>query len=365
MYFKLAPGVRVRVTKGGVRTSLGPRAARVHVGGGYRGGVSTGAGPFTLYHSVGGTKRRRSRSAGPSRATVAAYQRQAAAAAKSAEASQIVMALEALADLHRHPVEPVSAPVAPAPPPVDEAGIRERHLKTAVQGIGIWKRSERKAARDHALGLAEVEISTTRAALDAERAKAQAELDERWKELLANNPDVVLATLTEAFEDNEAHAAAMSVDGTEASVAVFVPGPDIVPERLPSRTPAGNLSLKKMTQAQSAGFYTTAVCGHILATVREALAVAPGLVSVRIAAVRVAPPDVYGQARLECLVAATFSRSTLDGVDWAHADSPVVFDKCATEVSVNMTGRVKHLEPLDLASEPELAALIGAIDLED
>ncbi len=61
MYFKLVPGVRIRVTKHGLRTSLGPRAARVHVGGGYRAGVSTGAGPVTLYHGVGTSKRGRSR----------------------------------------------------------------------------------------------------------------------------------------------------------------------------------------------------------------------------------------------------------------------------------------------------------------
>ena len=119
-----------------------------------------------------------------------------------------------------------------------------------------------------------------------------------------------------------------------------------------------------MTQSQSAGFYIIAVCGHVLATVREALAVAPSLSSVRVAAVRVGAPDVYGRAHAECLLAATFTRARLEGVDWAHADSPAVFDQCATDVNLNMVGRVKHLEPVDLAAEPELAALIAAIDVE-
>ncbi len=47
---KVAPGVRLRVSKRGVRTSLGPRAARVHVGGG-RTGFSTGVGPVGFYGS--------------------------------------------------------------------------------------------------------------------------------------------------------------------------------------------------------------------------------------------------------------------------------------------------------------------------
>lgn len=373
MYFKLAPGVRVRVNKHGVRTSLGPRAARVHVGGGYRAGVSTGAGPVTLYHGIGGTKRRRSRTAshhgsarqsGPNPATVAAYHRQAVAAAKATEASQIAAGIQALADLHRHGVVPVGPPVAPPPPPVDEAGIRQRHLGQATQGIGFWKRSARKAAAQQAEVEARAEIAATAAQWEAQRQQCQVQMDERWRELLANQPDVVLATLAEAFEDNEAHAAAVSVDDAEASVAVFVPGPDIVPERFPIRTEAGNLSLKKMSQTQASGLYTTAVCGHVLATVQEALAVAPALASVRVAAVRVGTPDVYGRPQVECLMAATFTRARLDGVDWAHADSPAIFDQCATDVTVNMVGRVKHLDPVDLCTQPDLAALVAAIDVE-
>jgi hypothetical protein len=53
---KIAPGVRVRASSRGVRTSIGPRAARVHVGGG-RTGFSTGLGPVSLYTS--GSSRRR------------------------------------------------------------------------------------------------------------------------------------------------------------------------------------------------------------------------------------------------------------------------------------------------------------------
>jgi hypothetical protein len=371
MYFKLAPGVRMRVNKHGVRTSLGPRAARVHVGGGYRAGVSTGAGPVTLYHGIGGAKRRKARSSGGSssrsgvgRATVVADRRQVAAEAKSAEAIEIVAALQTLTDLHRHAVEPVVPPVAPEPPAVDESGIRQRHLSDATKGTRFWKRAERRTAAQQAGAAADVEVAAARADLEEQRRHLQAQLDERWRELLANEPDVVLATLTEAFEDNEAHAAAVAVDGDEVSVVVFVPGTDIVPDRLPSQTPAGNLSLKKMTQSQSAGFYTTAVCGHVLATVREALTVAPGLASVRVASIRLGPPDVYGHSHPECLTAATFARVRLQGVEWSEVESPAVFDQCATHVTMSMSGRVKQLEPVDLAGEPELAALVAAIDVE-
>lgn len=54
---KLAPGVRVRASSKGLRTSVGPRAARVHVGGG-RTAISSGVGPLIGSGTVGGKRRR-------------------------------------------------------------------------------------------------------------------------------------------------------------------------------------------------------------------------------------------------------------------------------------------------------------------
>lgn len=368
VYFRVAPGVRVRVSSRGVRTSLGPRAARLHVGGGYRPGVSTGAGPVTLYHGIGGSKRRRPRTAstshGAPQATPATYHRQAQVAAKAGQAQQIQAALVEIGNLHRHAPTKVTEPVAGPPAPVDEKAIRDRHNALARQGTHFWQRELRMAALVQASAAASAEIAGARAAATQERAQHQAELDRHWQDLLANQPDVVLATLAEAFEDNEMHAAAVSVQGNEASIAVVVPDASVIPDRMPKTTEAGNLSLPKMTQTDAAGFYVTAVCGHLLAAVRETLAVAPGLACVRSVAIRRSEPDVYGRHHAECLVAATFTRAALDGIDWAHATAPAIFDQAGTDRSVNLTGRVKHLEPIDLAGEPDLAALVAAVDLE-
>ncbi len=367
VYFRVAPGVRVRVTSPGVRTSLGPRAARIHVGG-YRSGVSTGAGPFTLYHGIGGSKRRRPRTSSSAhrtpRATPATYHRQAQAATEAGQAQQIQAALVDIGNLHRHAPTPVTAPVAGPPPPIDERAIRDRHTTQARQGIHFWQRDQRKAALAEASAAATAEIAAAHAAAAEEQAHHQAELDRHWQDLLSNQPDVVLATLAEAFEDNGMHASAVSVDGDEASIAVFVPDASVIPDRIPKTTEAGNLSLPKMTQTDSAGFYVTAICGHVLTAVRETLAVAPGVARVRAAAVRMSGPDVAGKHHPECLAAATFTRAALDGVDWAHATAPAIFDQTGTDRSVNLTGRVKHLEPIDLAGEPDLAALVSAVDFE-
>lgn len=55
---RIALGIRISASKRGLRAGIGPRAARVHVGGG-RPSVSTGAGPFTYWHTVGHTQRGR------------------------------------------------------------------------------------------------------------------------------------------------------------------------------------------------------------------------------------------------------------------------------------------------------------------
>jgi hypothetical protein len=59
---------------------------------------------------------------------------------------------------------------------------------------------------------------------------------------LGNEPDTVLGTLAGAFEDNEAAAAPLGVDGDEVSIVVLAPLESIVPERLSNRTDSGNLS---------------------------------------------------------------------------------------------------------------------------
>ncbi len=52
VYIRLAPGVKVRLGRRGARWSIGPRAARIHTGGGGGTGVSTGAGPVTWYRPL-------------------------------------------------------------------------------------------------------------------------------------------------------------------------------------------------------------------------------------------------------------------------------------------------------------------------
>jgi hypothetical protein len=207
---KLAPGVRVRVSSHGVRAGIGPRIARVHVGTG-RTGFSSGLGPFSVYGAVGGKRRRKSGGRSSGRPSGAALERQAAAARraqagadKAREAQRLAAIFQEIISLHQRDFPPVERPVAPMPELPDPNAVRERHEKNALRGVGMFDRARRTAARQDAAQAAQVELNDRWRQAQAEQAQAQQELDRQWALLAGNDPDTVLATLAEAFEDNEA-----------------------------------------------------------------------------------------------------------------------------------------------------------------
>ena len=355
---KIAPGVRVRASSRGVRTSIGPRAARIHVGAG-RTGVSTGAGPVGFYTSLGGGS---TRSRSPRTSTTTAT-RSLAAAEKAQQARDLLAAFRAIDDLHRPHFPPAEPPVAPAPPPVDREALRRRHREAATKGISWFARAARKQATAAADAAADREAVVLERQRAEQRQAQQRELDAIWQRLLTNDPDVVLATLAEAFEDNEAAAAAVGIDDGEVSLLVLVPDTTAVPERKPTTTPAGNLSLKKLTKREAADFYKVVVCGHVLVTVKEAFAVAPALAGARVAAVRVTGDDAYGRPRTEVVLAAHFRRAAFEGVQWATADSPTVVTDTSDELVVKPEGATKALGAIDVSTHEDLAALLAAVDI--
>jgi hypothetical protein len=359
--FKVAPGVRLRTTSRGLRASVGPRAARIHVGAG-RTGVSTGLGPVSLYESVGGSRARSRR--GPAPSSIAARERQLRQAARLEQAHELASAFDAIMNAHRQEFPAAAAPVARGPAPVDQGAILQRCEQEALQGIGVLHRSDRAAARLHASRAAAAQIAEAVSQQNEQYASLQRELDGQWRRLLANDPDVVAGTLAESFEDNEAPAAVTSVHGAEVSAVVLVPDPGAIPERMPERTAAGNLSLRKLARTTRDGFYYSLVCGHVLVTVREAMAVAPSIDTVLVAAVRRSAPDVYGIHHPECILAAQFRRQQLEGVRWDIASAADIVSQASADLQMQRTPS-GELRALDLTDEQGLAGLLQAIDLTD
>jgi hypothetical protein len=129
---------------------------------------------------------------------------------------------------------------------------------------------------------------------------------------------------------------------------------------MPARTDAGNLTLRKLTAKQRSDLYGLFVCGQILVTVREALAVAPAVTGVRVVCLRDEGRDAYGRQSIGCIAAVLLHRDALEGIAWATADSGRIVHDAAAEQMFHRVGRSGMLGPLDLADEPDPTALVEA-----
>lgn len=349
--------MRLSASSRGLRAHVGPRGARVHVGGG-RSGMSTGAGAFTYYSSFSGGSRTRTssgRDGGPTKA-------QLAEAEKERQFHELHRALAAIVDVHRAEFPPARPVVIPASKPPDEKSILRRREGDALAGISIFRRSARKEARLRAAALAAQDVEAEAQRLADEHRVAQAAADEAWARLVANDSDTVIGTVDAAFEDNKAPAAPVDVEGSTLSLVMLAPSSGAIPERIPDVTPAGKPTTKKMTKGIRAEAYLTLICGHLLATIKEALAVAPGITHVKAVVVRHLDPDVFGDVRMEALIAATFARSDLGRVQWQKASSPEIVQQAADELLWQLKGRLPELRPLDLDEEPDLKRFVEAVD---
>lgn len=441
MSFKVAPGVRVRASGRGLSAGFGPRVARVHVG--TRGvGVSSGVGPFSAYQRLGGSSRPSSKSGGsrssrrPTKASIAAHERQLKAAQREADIEKVAALERTLVSAHREsfpqakrtvlpPPEPVdpepicsaleaeagipdlisqlgggeSPPVAPPPEPVDRYQLMREFRKRARQGIAFWRiRDQIEVARqadEEAEAVAEaeaherktaqeaeqkrldglwVELQQARAAVaedlpgrvaaekerrDTARAAEQQELDDAWAQLQANDPGVTLPALEAAFADNEAPAAAIDCEGNRTTVVMQFSLPEaIVPERKPARTPTGKRTLKKRTKTEINALYLEALGSNVLATVKEAFAVAPGTEIVQLLVIR-RETDKKNAGQLAAIYVGEFNRGGYEG---ANSREPGRALALAPESMLNLKGNTEQVAPLDLKERPALVALLEELD---
>jgi len=338
-----------------MRTSIGPRAARIHVGSG-RTGISTGVGPFGAYTSLGGS---RSRSSSSGRSSAYATP-SPAAIQKAQEAAELAAIIEQILSVHHEEFHDFTRPIAQAQavPSVEQLlpSITEQHL----QGISVFARKERKAARQAAEAQAQHQHSELARQAIQQQAAMQAEWDRFYQALTANDPDAVMGWVNSCFEDNEAPASVVDVQGNEMTVLLTAPAIDAIPERKPGTTSAGNLSIRKMTKTDRASLHLELICGHTLLTVKEAFAMAPGITTIRVVTFGNEGKDAYGQPRLTPLLAAEFSRPRLTRVQWTSTPATgIVLDVSDTLVMDIKRGEIR---PIPLNDHPELEELAHAIE---
>ncbi len=281
---------------------------------------------------------------------------------RALEAQDLHAELVHVASLHMLEFEPVRRATVEAAP-VDEERVVAEFEAAEVEGIGAFKRKARNEARQRAQAKAARRIAELRAAAEADVARDQALADENWSLLESGDEPTVLAAVNAAFEDNEATAAAVGYSAGELLIVMLAPPPEAIPERMPSVTPGGKATVKKMNKTDRNEFYRQLVCGHVFATVKEAFAFAPSATSARIVSMRENRVDAYGKRVLEPLLAAVIKRARLAGVEWTKVDAHPALIDIASELLIDVRGATKELHPLDLAREEALAALISSIDM--
>ena len=349
-YFRISKNVRLRPTANGLRVSVGPRAARLHLGGGYRPGVSTGAGPVTLYAPLTS-----------SNSSLSSYDRELRQATKAEELEAMAQWWQRMLTVHLHDFPSVQPPQAPAAKQPDEALLLKEHLRQRRGGVPIWKLKMRRKAKSDAREGAAIEAAQLRERYEIERAELQRELDDEWRLLLANDEGAVIGALEAAFADNEAPAFPVNVSGATATILMLLDGEHAMPERVPHITPTGRPSSRKLNKTERSEMYMCWLASHALATVKEAFAEAPGLSAVALGVLRRQPPDPFGQTKVEVVYGGTFTREMVSRIKW---DAPEAFDAIhyADDVLVNVKGRTKNLQALDLATRPDLRAIVDEVE---
>jgi hypothetical protein len=140
---------------------------------------------------------------------------------------------------------------------------------------------------------------------------------------------------------------------------------DTVPEQIPDTTKSGNPTLRRLGKRERNDFYVLVLYGHVLATVRETLAVAPGIQSVRAIALRVEGRSAYGAPKLGCVLATRFTRRRLEQVHWDTTEAAGIVTQTATEHLLSRGGPAHDVLALDLTGEPDLQALLQAVTTDD
>ncbi len=368
------PGMSVRVSSRGVRTSVGPRAARVHVGGGRRTTVSSGMGPFFASTSVGGARRRstakrpaRPRNTGPTPAQLERARRQAERAEQEAQRDAAIAHLEELrrqtTSVHLQTFPQAQPPFVPPPPQLALPWALAEAQAFHLAGIGRFARADRAAARHAAEQDAPVYLAAEQARLNDLYRQFRAAADEWWRALNDNDEDTVCEAVNTAFSDNPAAGSAVGLDGAVLSIVMRQPDLDALPTQAPGLTTAGRPTLKTMTKRDRLLWWLTSMGSNIVATLKEAFTTAPGVTAIDLAVLT----RMSDTQRLGIVAYGRWTRQAVASAPWRRPEDALRFLDVAEDVDCSVrttaSGNLStSVKPLDTTKIPGLETLLARIE---
>lgn len=221
---------------------------------------------------------------------------------------------------------------------------RRQVARDLKKGIPFWSRSRRAAAK---------------AAVDSEVDARLHELIKAAEALESNVPEAVLSSLEVAFDDNATRAVPLECEGTTATIALVVSDPnELLGNRLPGVTEAGNPSLATWPKQDRNDFYMRVILSDVVATAKEGFANAPGVEVINVVVIRLTDLSETTE-RLDPVIHLRIDRAVIESVDWKRTapseglrDVPVVMEQ-------NMT--TGYLEPLSRGDHPDISLALDAL----
>ncbi|WP_207400826.1 TerD family protein [Actinomadura roseirufa] len=328
-------------------------------------------GPFYASTSLSGGRRRTTttrraparRSTVPSAAQLERARRQAERAQQEAQRAAAIAELQELrrqsTSVHLQDFPTAAPPAVPTPPNLGPAWARAEALAFHLQGVGRLARNARSAAKQAAEQDAATYLATEQARLRQVHHHLAAEAAHWWQALVGNDEEVVCEAVNTAVADNPAAGCAVGVDGAVLSVVMRQQDLDTLPDQSPGLTPSGRPTLKKLTQRDRMLWWLTIMGSNLIATVKEALATAPGIAAIDLA-VLTRIPDTR---RLGIVAYGRWTRQAIESVRWSDPQDALRFLDIGQDVTCSITttasGNISSkIKPVDVDRLPGLRALL-------
>jgi hypothetical protein len=181
--------------------------------------------------------------------------------------------------------------------------------------------------------------------------------------LRLHDSDTVIAAVDAAFADNASESTCVDAryddiaGGRYVTCVVMFGTPDMVPEQRPDVTPGGKPTLRKRTKTDRNALYTQALASTVLATVKEALAVAVSADEVRILVVRRNSAADTAADYLGVIYIGSFRRDALASLPWTTVD-PVELLLGAPGAHLKRTGSTHEVGYLPVRDDQQVQVLL-------
>jgi Protein of unknown function (DUF1524)/Excalibur calcium-binding domain len=280
-----------------------------------------------------------------------------------------VMRLErSLLTLHLEDFPPATHRSVPLPEQPDVAASTAAREREVLEGVSVFNWTKRIQAKKWAAEAGLHDAQAQRHEDMRARDEQQLGVDDEWARLLAHDSDAVHGALEAAFEDNQSPAACVDVgeqDGMRfATILILFGSADLVPERRPDLTPTGRPTLRKRTKTERNDFYVQALGSTVLATVREAFAVAPSVTDIPVVVLKVDKDAADSERRLEWIYSAQFLRKETTALPWQSLNPAEVLP-LVPYARMQRRGAAREVVGMPIADEPGIAKIVAAVSAAD